>query len=59
MRHCDKSLLQNASAFLLQNATVLLRNALHITTCEDFITKPNVYYKLRRDKHLFLYNTNT
>ena len=35
------SLLQNASGFLLQNATILLQNATVITTCD-------VYYKLRQ-----------
>ena len=35
----DRSLLQNASGFLLQNATVLLQNATIITKCDDFITK--------------------
>ena len=30
---CDRSLLQNASGFLLQNATVLLQNATVITKC--------------------------
>ena len=38
---CDRSLLQNASRFLLQNATV-------ITKCDDFITKYDSYYKMRR-----------
>ena len=38
---CDKSLLQNVSGFLLQNATVLLQNATIITKCD-------VYYKLRQ-----------
>ena len=38
---CDRSLLQNASGFLLQNATV-------ITNCNDFITKCDSYYKMRR-----------
>ena len=33
---CDRSLLQNASGLLLQNATV-------ITNCDDFITKCNIY----------------
>ena len=37
----EKSLLQNASAFLLQNATV-------IANCDDFITKYASYYKMRR-----------
>ena len=41
MRH--KSLLQNASGFLLQNATVLLQNATVITKCE-------IYNKLRQHK---------
>ena len=36
---CDKSLLQNALGFLLQNATVLLQNAAAITNCD-------VFYKL-------------
>ena len=38
---CDRSLLQNESGFLLQNATVLLQNAI-------VITKYDVYYKLRQ-----------
>ena len=38
---CDRSLLQNASVFLLQNATVLLQNATVIT--DNFITKCDVY----------------
>ena len=38
---CDKSLLQNVSAFFLQNATV-------ITKCDDFVTKCDSYYKMRR-----------
>ena len=38
---CGKNLLQNASGFLLQNATV-------ITNCDDFITKCDSYYKMRR-----------
>ena len=36
-----QSLLQNASAFLLQNATVTKK-------CDDFITKCESYYKMRR-----------
>ena len=36
---CDRSLLQNASDFLIQNATVLLQNATVITKCD-------VHYKL-------------
>ena len=42
-----QSLLQNASAFSLQNATVLLQNATIIAKCEDFITKYDSYYKMR------------
>ena len=38
---CDKGLLQNASGFFLQNATILSQNATVITKCD-------VYYKLRR-----------
>ena len=45
---CDRSLLQNASGFLLQNATVLLQNATVITKCDDFIIKCDTYYKMRR-----------
>ena len=44
----DRSLLQNASGFLLQNATVLLQNATVITKCDDFITKSDSYYKMQR-----------
>ena len=45
---CDKSLLQNASAFLLQNATVLLETTTVITKYADFITGCNSYCKLAR-----------
>ena len=38
---CHRNLLQNASGFVLQNATV-------ITNCDDFIIKCNSYYKMRR-----------
>ena len=38
---CDKSLLQNVSDFLWENATVLLQNATGITNC-------NIYYKLQQ-----------
>ena len=44
----DRSLLQNASGFLLQNATVLLQNVTVITNCDDFITKCGSYYKMQR-----------
>ena len=45
---CNRSLLQNASGFLLQNATVLLQNVTVITNCDDFITWCDSYYKMRR-----------
>ena len=45
---CDRSLLQNVSVFLLQNAAVLLQNATVITNCDNFITKCDSYYKMRR-----------
>ena len=45
---CDKSLLQNASGFLLKNATVLLQSATVITNCNDFITKCDSHYKMQR-----------
>ena len=35
---CGRSLLLNASGFLLQNATVLLQNETFIINCDDFIT---------------------
>ena len=42
-------LLQNATAILLQNASgFLLQNATVITNCDDFITKYDSYYKMRR-----------
>ena len=45
---CDKRLLQNASGFLFQNATVLLQNATVITKCVEFFTKCDSYYKIPR-----------
>ena len=51
---CDRSLLQNALGFLLQNATVLLQNVTVITKCNNFITKCNVYYKLQQYNIFFL-----
>ena len=45
---CDGSLIQNASGFLLQNATILLQNAADITNCDNFISKCDSYYKMRR-----------
>ena len=44
----DKRLLQNATGFLLQNATVLLQNVIVITNCDHFLTKCDSYYKIRR-----------
>ena len=44
----DRSLLQNVSGFLLQNVTVLLQSATVITKYDDFITKCDCYYKMRR-----------
>ena len=45
---CDRNLLQNASSFVLRNVTVLLQNATVITNCDDFITKSDSHYKMRR-----------
>ena len=39
---------QNALGFLLQNVPVLLQNATVIPNCDDFITKCDSYYKIRR-----------
>ena len=39
---CGKTLLKNASAFLLQNATILLLDATVITKCD-------VYFKMLQD----------
>ena len=44
----DRDLLQNASVFLLQNATVLLQNATILLQNTTVITKCDVYYKLRQ-----------
>ena len=54
---CDKSLLQDTSGFMLQNATVSLQNTTVVTNCDDFIrkcdsiTKCDVYYKLGYNKY--------
>ena len=47
---CDGLLLQSATAFLLQSATstVLLQSATVITKSDNFITKCDRYYKVRR-----------
>ena len=44
---CNKSLLQNASDFLLQNAKVLQQNATVIAKCDDSIPKYDSYYKMQ------------
>ena len=44
----ERSILQNASGFLLQNTTVLLQNAALITNSDNFITKCDSYYKMRQ-----------
>ena len=46
---CDRSLLQNASGFSLQHATVLLQNATVIAKCA-------VYYKLWKYRDIVLRN---
>ena len=48
MIKCDRSLLQNVSSFLLQHVTILLQNATDITNYDDFITKCNSLYQIRR-----------
>ena len=48
VRKFDTNLLKNASGFLLQNATVLLLNAIVITKRDDFTAKCDSYYKMRR-----------
>ena len=45
---CGRSLQQNRSVFLLEDATVLLQNVTVITNCDNFITKCDSYYKMRR-----------
>ena len=41
-------LLQNVMAILLQNATVLLQNAIVITNFDNFATKCDSNYKMQR-----------
>ena len=41
IKKCNKSLLQNASGFFVQHATILLQNV-------TVITKSDVYYEMRR-----------
>ena len=47
---CNRSLLETASGFLLQNATV-------ITNCDDFITKCDSYYKMQRSLQIATVHT--
>ena len=57
MTNWGKSLLQNASAFVLQNVTVLLQmrqllqNATILLQNATFISKSDVYYTMRQYKH--------
>ena len=44
----EQNVLQNAAAFLLQNASMLLQNVASITKCIDFITECGRYYKTRQ-----------
>ena len=51
---CYNSILQNVTAILLQNGTevyesvFLLQNETVITNCDNFITKCDSYYQMRR-----------
>ena len=45
---CDRSLLQNVPGFLLQNVKLLLLNATIIIKCDNFTTKCDSYFKMRR-----------
>ena len=55
---CDRSLLQNASGFLLQNATVLLQNATVIIKCYVFTSCDSVSsqskYEIKDSKTIYL-----
>ena len=44
---CNRSLSQNVSAFLLQNATFSLQKLTVILNCNKFITNCNSYRKIR------------
>ena len=48
LKNTTTILLQNALAFLLQIATVLLQNVTLIIKFDDFITKCDSYCKMRR-----------
>ena len=45
---CDTVLITKCNRNLSQNATVLLQTAAVVTKCDDFITKRNSNYKMRR-----------
>ena len=51
---CDRSLLQNASGFLLQNVTVFLQITTILLQNATVITKCDVCYKLRQYSHSIL-----
>ena len=55
---CDRSLLQNASGFSLQNATVLLQNKTILLQNVTVITKCDIYYKLRQYKLSYHFSNN-
>lgn len=41
----DKSLLLDASGFLLQNAAILLQGRVFVTKCGSFVSKCDIYHK--------------
>ena len=45
---CDGLLLQSATAFYYKERQVLLQSATGITKCDNFITKCDRYYNVRR-----------
>ena len=51
LQNVTSILLQNPSGFSLENVTVLLPNTTVTTKYNDFITKCNIYYKLRQDNY--------
>ena len=48
LQHATEVYYKMRQISLLQNATFLLKNATVITNCNDFITKHDRYYKMRR-----------
>ena len=48
MTKCERSLLQNMSGFLLQNAAILLQNIGIIRKYDQFITRRESCWKIRR-----------